>query len=70
MQSQVAGSEPPESLLLDVPEAANLLRLKQSTVRAWMLEKRLPYVKLGRRVFLRRSDLLGLISNSIVPVRA
>jgi excisionase family DNA binding protein len=60
----------PEPDLLDVPEAANLLRLKQSTVRAWMLNKRLPYVKLGSRVFLRRGDLLDLILRSVVPVKA
>jgi excisionase family DNA binding protein len=56
--------------LLDVPETADFLRIKKSTVRAWILNKRLPYVKLGSRVFLRRSDLLDLISRSLVPVKA
>jgi excisionase family DNA binding protein len=59
-----------EPELLDVPESANLLRLKESTIRAWMLNKRLPYVKLGRRVFLRRCDLRDLISNGFVPAKA
>jgi excisionase family DNA binding protein len=56
--------------LLDVPAGASLLNLKPSTIRAWILQKRLPYVKLGRRVFLRRCDLLDLVSNSLVPAKA
>lgn len=55
--------------LLDFHESSALLKLKESTLRAWVLKKRLPYVKLGRRVFLRRSDLLNLITNSLVPAK-
>ena len=43
--------------LLTVLEAAGILRLKPSTLRAWILKRRVPFVKLGSRVFLRRSDL-------------
>jgi excisionase family DNA binding protein len=53
--------------LMTIPESTNLLRVKESTIRAWILQRRLPYVKMGRRVFLRRSDLLDLISNGFVP---
>jgi excisionase family DNA binding protein len=55
--------------LLTVAESAALLRLKASTVRAWILAKRIPYVKLGGRVFLRRCDCEALIAASIVPAR-
>jgi excisionase family DNA binding protein len=63
--------EPLEAVepLLDVPEAADFLHLKASTVRSWLLKKRLPYVKLGRKVFLRRCDLRELITNSLVPAK-
>ena len=53
--------------LLTIPEAAALLRLKPSTVRAWLLKRRIAYVKLGRRVFLRRADVEELIAQSVVP---
>jgi excisionase family DNA binding protein len=54
--------------LLTVPETAALLRLKVSTVRAWVLQRRVPFVKLGgKRVFFRRADLETLISTSVVP---
>lgn len=58
---------PAPSVLLTVAEAASLLRLKPSTIRAWLLKKRVPFVKLGRRVFLRRADLEALIEASLVP---
>lgn len=54
--------------LLTVPEAAALLRLRPSTVRAWVSQKRIPYVKLGRLVRIRRSDAEALIQSSIVPM--
>ena len=53
--------------LLDVPESARYTHLQRSTIRSWILNRRLPHVKLGRRVFLRRQDLDRLIAKSFVP---
>ena len=53
--------------LLNVTEAASLLRLRVSTVRAWVLQRRVPFVKLGGRVLFRRSDLEKLIESSVQP---
>jgi excisionase family DNA binding protein len=53
--------------LLDIEEAAGFLHVKTCTVRSWILKKKLAYVKLGRRVFLRRQDLLDMIDRSLVP---
>jgi excisionase family DNA binding protein len=53
--------------LLDIREAAGYTRLQKSTIRAWIHQRRLPSVKLGRRVFLRRKDLDRLISKSVRP---
>jgi excisionase family DNA binding protein len=55
--------------LLTIAEAATLLRLKQATLRAWVLHHRIAYVKLGRRVFIRRSDLDALVAASIVQAQ-
>jgi excisionase family DNA binding protein len=63
---------PPGSVepgLLTILEAAGILRLKPSTLRAWILKRRLPFVKLGSRVFFRQGDIFGLIESSIVPAR-
>ena len=55
--------------LLSVAEAAAFLRLQPSTLRSWILNRRISFIKLGRRVFLRRSDLNNLISSSVIPAR-
>ena len=56
--------------LLTLPEAAPVLRVKVSTLRSWVLHRKIPYVKLlGGRVFLRRSDCESLITASVVPPR-
>ena len=59
-----------EENLLDVEEAAKFLHVKACTMRSWILQKKITYVKLGRRVFLRRGDLDGLITRSVVPAKA
>jgi excisionase family DNA binding protein len=55
--------------LLDVEEAANFCHVKTATVRDWILKGKIAYVKLGRRVFLRREVLEELIAASVVPAR-
>ncbi len=56
--------------LLDVEEAAAFCHIRTSTIRSWILKSRVPYVKLGRRVFLRKADLEKLIADSVVPAKA
>lgn len=56
-----------EAGLLTVSEAADILRLKSSTIRAWILHRKIAHVKLGGRVFLRRTDCEALIAASVVP---
>jgi excisionase family DNA binding protein len=56
--------------LLSLSEASALLRIRVSTLRAWRTQRtKLPFVKLGGRVFVRRSDAEALIARSIVPTR-
>ena len=58
------------SELVTIKEAALMLRLQVSTIRAWVLHRRVPFVKLGgKRVFFRRSDLEALVTASVVPAR-
>jgi len=52
--------------LLTVEETADMLRLKASTIRSWVLQRRIAYVKMGRRVFIRESDAQAVIDSSIV----
>ena len=68
-QTQTAQQQTPgRSDLLTIVEAASMLRLQVSTLRAWVLHRQIPYVKLGgKRVFFRRDDLDTLIAQSVVP---
>jgi excisionase family DNA binding protein len=52
--------------LLTVVEAGKRLRLQESTIRAWILKRKIPFVRLGRRVFVRNSDCQELINANVV----
>lgn len=53
--------------LLTLQEASGILRLKTSTLRAWVLRRKIPYCKVGRLVRIRRADVDALIETSLVP---
>lgn len=53
--------------LLTVPELAALLRLSASAIRAWVLYKKIPYIKLGgKSIRFRRADVEALLQRSTV----
>lgn len=52
--------------LLTVSEAGEKLRLQESTIRAWILRRKIPFVRLGRRVFIRHTDCEQLINAGVV----
>ena len=54
-----------ESGLLTIAEAGEFLRLKSSTIRSWVLKRKIPFVKLGSRVFLRHEDCERLIQDGL-----
>jgi excisionase family DNA binding protein len=57
--------------LLTVPELAALLRLSTSAIRAWVLHKQIPYIKLGgKSIRFRRVDVDALLQRSVVPSQA
>ena len=56
--------------LLTVPEAAARLALKESTVRAWLLTRRISKVRVGRRaVRIPTAEIERLIRDGTVPAR-
>jgi excisionase family DNA binding protein len=56
-----------ESQLLTVKEAATRLRLKPTTIRAWILNRKIQYAKIGGRVFIRSADIDALIDQNLIP---
>jgi excisionase family DNA binding protein len=55
------------SELLTLTEASAILRLRPSTLRSWVLKRRIQFVKLGGKVFLRKADCDALILTSLIP---
>ncbi len=53
--------------LLNVNEAAQMLRIRPSTLRLWRLQGRLPVVKIGGSIRFRRKDLHDFIQSSVIP---
>jgi excisionase family DNA binding protein len=55
--------------LLTVREAAARTGHKESTWRAWILLRKVPYHKFGRSVRIAESDLTRMIEDSRIPAR-
>ena len=51
--------------LLNIQETATFLRISTHTLRAWIRQKRIPRVRLGRRVLLRKEDVESFISRNL-----
>ena len=65
------GSPPPAALsepLLTADDAAALLRVRRSTVYELARTRRLPHVRVGRRILFVRSDLAAwVVANRVLP---
>jgi excisionase family DNA binding protein len=61
------GSTMPEenSALMTVDEAAAYLRLASWTLRHWVCQKKIPYVRLGRSVRFRRKDMERFVTQNL-----
>jgi len=55
--------------LLDVTEVAERLGVSPFTIRAWLRQRRLEYVKLGRRVLVPESVIRRFVEINTVPAR-
>ena len=56
--------------LLDVNSAAKRLGVSRFTIRAWLRQRRLLYVKLGRRVLVPEDAINRFIEANTVRARA
>jgi excisionase family DNA binding protein len=58
-----------EKGLMTVSQVADSLGLKESTIRAWLLRRKLPYVKCGRAVRVKAVAVLEYIERNTIPAR-
>jgi excisionase family DNA binding protein len=52
------------SPLLSVPEAAELLNIKVWTLRQWLSQRRIAFIKVGRLTKLRQEDIMAFIEDN------
>ena len=57
---------PSEERLLSIQEAASFLNLSVYTLRNWVSGRKVPYIKLGRRVLFRKEDLALLAASHLI----
>jgi len=56
--------------LLTIPEAAERLVLKESTLRSWVLKRKLAYYRLNRRsIRIPVSEIRRILDEGSVPAR-
>ena len=49
--------------LLNIGEVEKVLNVKKSTLRAWVFANRIPFIKIGRLIRFKPSDLEAWVSN-------
>lgn len=51
--------------LLNIEEVEKLLNIKKSTLRAWIFGNRIPFIRIGRLIRFKASDLEAWVSNRV-----
>jgi excisionase family DNA binding protein len=55
--------------LLNVNETSDALGIKPATVRAWLLRRKLPFVKVGRSVRIPADAIAQFIERNTIPAK-
>ena len=55
--------------LLNLKEAAAMLKVSIHTVRSWTYQRKFPVVRLGRRVLVRRKDMEDFVEKNLIQAR-
>jgi len=58
-----------EIKLLNVKEAAQVLKLSPHTLRLWVLQRKVPTVRLGRRVLFEYQELVDYVNRNKIEER-
>lgn len=56
-----------EKRLLSIAEAAEYIGIRKETLYCWVSQKRIPYVKMGRRTMFDLRDIETMITDNRVP---
>ena len=56
--------------LHDTKQTSEMLNISEGTVRQWIHFKRLPIVRLGRRVMVKKSTIEKILNGGLVAVES
>jgi excisionase family DNA binding protein len=56
--------------LMSLPECSQEMKISIYTLRSWIYQKRIPIVKLGRRVLIKREDLEEFVNKSVIEAKS
>jgi len=56
--------------LLTVPEAAEALRVSINTIRAWVFQRKIPVIRVGRKLVFKESDLIKVVEKGFQDAKA
>jgi excisionase family DNA binding protein len=59
-----------QHMIFTVSETSEILRVKMPTIRAWILQDRLPVLRLGRRVFIKRETVEKVLNEGLISVES
>ncbi len=54
--------------LLNVAETANILKIKKSTIYAWVHQKKIPFIKLYGKLCFEYEDILVFINTNRITL--
>jgi len=72
LEGQIASAVKPAAELeelLRIPAAARVLGIKEKTLRKWVWRRKITFVKVGRGIGFRPSDLREFINKNVVLSR-
>ena len=59
-----AGNQSKEKVLMNFNETIQFLGISRSTLNIWKSQGRLPYKKLGKRIFFNQQEILDALEDS------
>ena len=65
LKNTIVELAPPDELLLNPTETVALLRISKVTLNKWMNSDKLPYLRMGRKVYFRKSEVMKSLTNRI-----
>ncbi len=60
---------PSDELLLNPTETVALLRISKVTLNKWMTSEKIPYLRMGRKVYFKKSEVMKSLTNRIGIVK-